>query len=124
MLRLRLRPVLTLLFAILFAAASLGHAPSMIAAPAPDCHGDAMAGAADHADASTDSADEVPAQHGAQHPAGMPIGCPLANLPPPPGAQAVAQARSVLRAAYMTAIAHWPPSADLDRIDPPPRLVS
>jgi hypothetical protein len=118
--RLQLRTIPTLLFAALFALASLGHAPSLMLAFATDCHGSAPSSGS-HA---LDGLSEGPIEHVPHHPAGMPIGCPLANLPPPPAPQAIFDSRDGVRTDYATGAALWPPSADIDRLDPPPRRLS
>jgi hypothetical protein len=120
MARKRLHDLIVVLFAVVFAFASLGHRASMAMPALPDCHGAAAldgAGDREGAAAQQDSHDG----HSPAPPTGTPIGCPLASLPPLPAAQAMTAPRTFSLAQYRSSETPWPRSAQLDRIDPPPR---
>lgn len=118
------RSLLTCLFVVLFAFASLAHAPGMMQAATVDCHGNASTTAPEHRHDTADPGAYAPAEQAPHHPAAMPIGCPLANLPAPPEAQALGDRREGATARYAVATLPAPPSADLAPLDPPPRRIS
>jgi len=124
------RNILNCLFALLFAFASLGHAPGLMQAATVDCHGSASAAAPeyehghDSADAHADTRAPAPAEQAPHHKAAMSLGCPLANLPAPPSALVVGNRREGSLVSYAVATLPSPPSADLDPLDPPPRCIS
>ena len=123
MIRRRLRGILTVMFAAVFAFASLGHAASMLQRAVPDCHAPSVIHSTADAAHPMDTADGGPSGQGPHFPTATPPGCPLANLPPIELDQIDSDCRAALPADYAPSALIWPASADLDGLDPPPRFA-